>query len=197
MMVLLYAVPSHLDKVVFDLYWGYPSTGRDFLDAVAMTFNGQKWLGWVDFSHKDDANGAIHHSGDLMDDFQRKGHHIIKVSLKSIPSNVTHIYFSLSTWKSPTISHYRNPSMKFYEESRPDHMLCSDEIRKASHRQAIIMCSLSRSEGRWFVHGNGVVCDGNLSKFEPILETVQNLISKTGNYPHVPFKVHYVKSHRF
>ena len=77
-MVLLYAVPEHLDKVVFDLYWGYPTTGRDYLDACADIFKGQEWLEFVDYRNKCGANNSVEHSGDLMNDFKRQGHHIIK-----------------------------------------------------------------------------------------------------------------------
>ena len=186
LMVLLCAVPPNLDKVVFDLCWGYPYAGRDYLDAVAFTFQGQQWLEWIGYTHENGASGAIRHSGDVMDDLQQKGHHTINVSLRSIPSNVTHIFFTLSTWTTSSIAHFRSPSMKFYEESRPDQMLCTDEISKAGHRSAIIMCSLSRSDGRWLVHGNGTTSDGKLCCMEPLLATIQKLIAKTGNYPHVP-----------
>ena len=196
LMVLLYAVPSHLDNVVFDLYWGYPSSGRDYLDAVAVTFNGQKWLEFVSWRTKWAANGAIQHSGDMMDDMKRQGHHIIKVSLKSMPSEVTHVFFTLSSYNSPTISHYKTPSMRFYEESNPEQMLCTEQISKAGHKQAIVMCSLMRSGNQWLVHSNGAISKGNLHRFEPLLETVQGLIAKTGNYPYVPFKVHYSTAYR-
>ena len=195
-MVLLYAVPKHLDKVVFDLNWGYPSTGRDYLDAVAVPFSGQKWLGFIDWRHKNGAGGAIQHSGDKMDDFNRRGHHIIKVHLKSLPSNITHVFFSLSSYRSPTICHYKSPSMRFYEESRPDQMLCTEEISKAGNRPGIVMCSLMKDGDKWLVHSNGALTNGNLSKCEPLLETIQGCIAKTGNYPHVPFKVYYSRSHR-
>ena len=192
-MVLLYAVPDHLDKVVFDLSWGYPTTGRDFLDACADIFKGQEWIGFVDFDAKKlrIAPEAVVHSGDMMDDYHRRGHHVIKVSLKKIPARVTHIFFTLCTWKSPTISRYPNPSMKFYEESNPSHMLCTEQISKAGNRQAIVMCSLMRSGSQWLVHSNGTPSDGNNFKYEPILLTVQKLIAKTGNYPYVPFTVSY------
>ena len=192
-MVLLCAVPEHLDKVVFDLYWGYPDSGKDYLDACADIFKGQEWLGFVDYRHKipSEFNGSVVHSGDLMDDIRRQGHHIIKVSLKKVPSRVTHIFFTLCTYKSPKISRYPNPSMKFYEESNPERLLCTEQISKANNRQAIVMCSLMRQGGQWTVQSNGTPSDGNNFKYEPILDTIQGLIAKTGNYPHVPYHVSY------
>ena len=179
-MVLLYAVPSGLNKVVFDLYWGYPAGGRDYLDASALMFSGQSYLEVVDYRHNGLAGSAIHHSGDLMNDTNRLGHHIINVELKRIPTNVTSIFFTLSAWNSPTISHFKTPSLKFYEESNPGKMLCEDKIQKAGHRQAIVMCSLSRRGGQWFVDSNGALSNGNAKQYSPLIATIQGLIAKMG-----------------
>ena len=105
LMLLLYAVPSYLNEVVFDLYWGYPAHGEDYLDASALMFSGKNCAGVVDYRHRKRANGAIVHSGDLMDNFNQIGHHFITVELHNIPSRVTSIFFTLSAWDSPTISH--------------------------------------------------------------------------------------------
>ena len=148
LMVLLYAVPSNLNKVVFDLHWGYPPNGRDYLDASALVFTGKTFVEVVDYTKRGKTVGeAICHSGDLMDDNNRIGHHIIHVELQKIPANVTNVFFTLSAWNSPTISHFKNPSMKFFELSNPTKMLCTDQTKSAGHRQAIVMCSLTRRGG--------------------------------------------------
>ena len=189
-MVLLYAVPTTLDKVVFDLYWGFPSTGRDYLDACAWAFAGQKWHGQVRFHEKVSFNGALRHSGDKIDLIKREGHQYINVDLHRVPSYLTHIYFTLSSYSTRTISHFKNPSMKFYAANRPDVMLCEDQTNKAGHRQAIVMCSLQKIVGKWFVHGNGALSDGQAQTgIEPILKTIQGLIAKTGSFPYHPLNV--------
>ena len=179
-MVLLYAVPSYLNEVVFDLYWGYPAHGRDYLDASALMFARKQCAGVVDYRHRNRANGAIVHSGDLMDDAHQMGHHFITVELHNIPSRVTSIFFTLSAWDSPTISHYKHPSLKFYEKSNPGKMLCTDQTRKAGHRQAIVMCSLSKRAGQWFVDSNGALSNGNASEYDPLMATIRGLITKMG-----------------
>ena len=126
-MVLLYAVAPNLDKVVFDLYWGYPSKGIDYLDASALIFSGTNYLSVVDFSKRNRLEKAIRHSGDRMDDVNRRGHHIINIELQRIPAHVTNIFFTLSAWGSPTISAFKNPSLNFYEQSNPGKMLCTDQ----------------------------------------------------------------------
>ncbi|XP_072016892.1 uncharacterized protein [Amphiura filiformis] len=188
-MVLLYAVPSNLDKVVFDLYWGFPSSGKDYLDACAWAFEGQRWDDKVRFVDKTAFDGALRHSGDRVDLFEREGHQIIDVELSRIPSNITHIFFTLSSYSSRTISHFRNPSMKFYDASNPLVMLCEDKTNEAGHRQAIVMCSLQKID-KWYVFGQGALCDGNAQiGIKPMLETIQELIAKTGRYPHEPLNI--------
>ena len=181
LMVLLCAVPTHLNKVVFDLYWGYPSRGgRDYLDASALLFCGTSFVEVADFRLKNKTH-AIRHSGDVMDDRNRLGHHIINVELKNIPANITKVFFTLSAWNAPTISHFRNPSLKFYEQSNPGKMLCTDQTNKAGHRQAIVMCSLSRRGGQWFVDSNGALSSGNAKAYAPLITTIQGLIMTMGD----------------
>lgn len=194
-MVLLYAVPTHLDKVVFDLYWGFPSSGKDYLDACAWSFEGQIWRGHVNFYKKVKLAGALSHSGDKIDFIKRQGHQYIEVDLHRIPLNITHIYFTLSSYSSRTISRFKNPSMRFYAANRPDVMLCEDQTKKAAHRQAIVMCSLQKIDGTWSVHENGALSDGQAlgHGIEPILETIQGLIANTGPFPYHPLNIKWKK----
>ncbi|XP_033120790.1 uncharacterized protein LOC117119920 isoform X1 [Anneissia japonica] len=179
LMVLLYAVPTSLNKVVFDLYWGYPARGRDYLDASALMFSGSSFIEVADYRILNKIHSILH-SGDLMDDCNMLGHHIINVEFHSIPAHVTSIFFTLSAWNSPKISHFKTPSLKFYEQSNPSKKLCEDKISKAGHRQAIVMCSLSRRGGQWFVDSNGSLSDGNARNYSSLIVTIQGLIAKMG-----------------
>ncbi len=180
LVVLLYAVPSTLTNVVFDLYWGFPSSGLDYLDASALIYNGLNYCDVADWQSNCKARSAIFHSGDMIDERNNIGHHIIKVHLDKMPPYVSHVFFTLSAWDSPSISHYRNPSLRFYEESNPGKMLCKDETKKAGHRQAIVMCSLTKRGGRWFVHENGALSSGNAGDYSPLRKTCRGIIQTMG-----------------
>ena len=180
LMVLLCAVPTHLNKVVFDLYWGYPQRGKDYLDASALLFSGSSFIEVADYQLRNKIR-AIRHSGDVMDNRNRLGHHIINVELKSIPAHITKVFFTLSAWNAPTISHFKNPSLKFYEQSNPGKMLCTDQTNKAGHRQAIVMCSLSKRGGQWFVDSNGALSSGNAKDYSPLIATIQRLVTTMGD----------------
>lgn len=178
LVVLLYAIPEALNHVVFDLHWGYPSSGKDYLDASCLVYEGSKFLKEVDYRRRDNLFG-ITHSGDVMDDVRKIGHHTLHVFLKQIPSNVTHLFFTLSAWACPNIARYPNPSLKFYEASNTKTDLCKTTFTNAVNSQAVVMCSVSRkNEGRWDIFESGKLSPGNAKDYEPLKRTISELIEK-------------------
>lgn len=178
LVVLLYAIPEAFDHVVFDLYWGYPYSGRDYLDASCLVYQGTQFLYLADY-RKRNLNG-ITHSGDVMNDYARTGHHTIHVYLKQLPNNVTHLFFTLSAWNSPNIAKYPNPSLKFYEASNTKKDLCKTTFTHAGNSQAVVMCSVSKNSlGRWEIYESGKLSAGNARHYAQLKSTISNLI-KTG-----------------
>ena len=173
---LLYSAPKDLDKVVFDLYWGYPSRRRDYLDASVLIFERHKYVGVLDYLHTS-FPPAMRHSGDLMNDRNRTGHHFINVDLHKIPANITHFFFTLSAWNSPTVSRYPNPSLRFYKQSEPGKMLCEDTITKLNYSQAIVMAWMTRQGGHWCVFSAGKPSAGNAKYYKCLVSTIQGIIS--------------------
>lgn len=175
LMILLYAIPQNFNHVIFDLFWGYPSRGMDYLDASCLIFSGKSHIATVDYNHRRYNSDAVKHSGDVMDRVKRIGHHTIEVHLKDIPSNVTHLYFTLSAWNSPTIAHYPNPSLKFFEASNKQKDLCKTTFTHACNSQAVIMCSVSRSGGQWRIFESGKLSAGNAKDYSPLIKTIREL----------------------
>lgn len=177
LMVLLYAIPSHFNHVIFDLFWGYPTHGQDFLDASCLVFDGKAYRAVVDYSHRVFSNNSIWHSGDVMDNVNRKGHHTIEVRLKELPSSVTHLFFTLSAWNSPTIAYYPSPSLKFFEASNKNKDLCSTTFTHARHSQAVIMCYAARGGQQWKIFNCGTLSAGNAKNYKPLIVKIQSLIN--------------------
>ncbi|XP_078660319.1 uncharacterized protein LOC144904968 [Branchiostoma floridae x Branchiostoma belcheri] len=178
LIIMLYAIPEHFNHVIFDLFWGYPSHGCDFLDASCLLFSGTSFVAVVDYRHRSYHSGVVRHSGDVMDDYNRKGHHTINVKLKDIPSKVTHMFFTLSAWNSPNISKYPNPSLRFFEASNKNKQLCSDKMSHAADSQAIVMCSVSRKTGVWKIDSLGTLSQGNAKTYGPLQATICKLIQQ-------------------
>lgn len=176
LVICLFTIPENFDDVVFDLHWGYPNHGTDYLDASCLIFNKNMLSSLVDFNRT--SSIAIHHSGDVMDNRRRIGHHTIKVSLKKIPSNITHLFFTLSAWNSPNIAQYPNPSLKFYDASKPGTDLCKTTFNHARNSRAVVMCSVSRNtSGNWEIFESGQLSAGNAKNYQPLINTIQKLIT--------------------
>ena len=173
LLVLMYEIGENMKNMTFDLYWGYPVTGQDHLDGTAMAFsNNGTQEAFVDYSHRSSA-GYFSHSGDLMDSVKQVGHHIIKVSLDQIPQSVTRVYFVLSAYNSPTIAAYPNPSVKLFEDSKPNHNLADYSITSVKQSQAVVMCCLMRGS-KWRVVIVGRGCSGNAKNYAPIISEIHS-----------------------
>ncbi|PFX18305.1 uncharacterized protein LOC111339739 [Stylophora pistillata] len=176
LIILLYAIPDALNEVVFDLFWGYPPSRCDFLDASVLIYNRSSLQGIVDFSRRSFVGVA--HSGDVMDHVKRIGHHTINVKLKDFPSNIDKLFFTLSAWNSPNISSYLNPSLRFFDAKKPNKQLCSDQMEHAAYSQAIIMCSLSKIDGVWNVFSLRTLSAGNAKNYLPLQQTIGGIITQ-------------------
>ena len=106
-----------------------------------------------------------------------KGHHRITANLASLPQNVTKLYFILSSWNSPNIGHFPNPSFKMFDPSKPDVQLCSYTIQSAASSQAVIMCVAAKNpyDGNWNVFEIGKLSAGNAKNYTPVETTINNM----------------------
>lgn len=183
---LLFAVrsDSDLDELTFDLNWGYPPTRggrRDYLDGAAFIFD-------TNHAYKDfvchaktmafdgkNAIDGIQHSGDLMDDARKIGHHFINMKLSSVPPHITTIYLTLSAWDSPTIGVFPNVKITLHDRRRPTEELSPPwPAAVAAPSKALIMCALERLGGDWEVVNVGepsAGCEHDL--FGPIIEMLE------------------------
>ena len=92
MMVLTCSAPEKFDRVVFDLSWNYPMSGRDFLDASCLLYMNDESFTFVD-SRTPRSKDEIWYSGTEMNDTTRIGCHRIEAKLESIPKCVSHLFF--------------------------------------------------------------------------------------------------------
>ncbi|KAF0377382.1 tellurium resistance protein terz-like [Gigaspora margarita] len=180
LIVLLFSISKELSitNLTFDLYWGYPGGGCDYLDGTCMLY--AKNVHWRSFDYQstnylDVPNMA--HSGDIMDHVNRRGHHRITANLSVLPPNITKLYFILSAWNSPNIGHFPNPSFKMYDTTTPHINLCNYTIKKANQSQAVIMCCVGKNtvDNTWAVYEVGKLTNGNAKDYSPIVRTIGTL----------------------
>ena len=156
-MVLLCEVPDDLEHAVFDLYWGYPNRGRDYLDASALFFSKKTRVAIFDYCHgsnKDFSPESVTHSGDLMDDAKETGHHLITVRLHRLPPTITNIFFVLSAWSSPTISFFKAAIAEFLRQGKTRRNSFARIMSKVSRVFRLSSCAewtKSRTESGGFI----------------------------------------------
>lgn len=178
----LYCIPEHLDHVVFDLSWEFPAVNPDFLDATCMAFEKDEFVQVIDWTHSTNdyylKNSVRHSEKNISGPGGKTGRQTIHVYLKSVPKNVTHLYFILSSWRSPNLSDFKNPSLKFYEASSENVNLCETTFVHALNSQAVIMCSTVRQGSKWeiFECGVGSLVEGNAKCYNPIRARIADLI---------------------
>jgi len=172
----MYAIPKNCNHVTFDLSWCFPEGKCDALDASCLIFSGKTCLGIVDYCQTEYAKKSVWHSGDALDAVKKTGRHTIDAKMKDIPSSVTHLFFTLSAWNSPTLAHYRNPCLKFYEASNRESDLCQTTFSHALDSPAVIMCSVERVGEQWKIFECGTMSSGNAKDYEPLKSSIQKLI---------------------
>ena len=181
LLIVLCEVPEDFDDVKFNLSWGYPNSGIDFLDASVFLYKGSKFFEIVDFKNKNSKAGkasAVKHSGDVRNDDERKCHQTIDVSIKSLPSSVDRLAFTLSAFKSPNISKFRNLSLQFYDARCPKNQLCDDEVDEVASSQAVVMCFLTKTNKKWRVVSVKHPSRGNVLKYGPLKDTIESIIQR-------------------
>ena len=80
-------------------------------DALAL-FLACRLLETVDFQHTQSFNGAIVHSGDVIDRAQSKGEHSITVHLQRLPAGCGELWFTMSGWGGVTLAQIRLPCVR-------------------------------------------------------------------------------------
>ncbi|RIB23341.1 hypothetical protein C2G38_2139796 [Gigaspora rosea] len=177
LIVVLYSIPKDLalTNLHFDLSWEFPSSGHDYLDGTCMIFEGDKFWRKYDYISSFYPGTDIRHSGDDMNFSKGTGHHKIEAKLDQLPNSVCQLYFILSSWRSPTIGHFKNKQFKLYDPANQEVNLCDYTIQRAADSQAVILCLINRSRnGMWKVIPVEETTNGNAKNYSPIEEKIKS-----------------------
>jgi stress response protein SCP2 len=178
----LYEVPEDFDHVVFDLQYRYPIAEKDgtqyALDASVFFYSGTEFVDLVDYKRRESALcSGVKHIGDKRDSTIRVGHQKIKVSIKSIPSHINRLVFTLSAYNSRSMSMSPALKLEFFDERFPEEALCDERIKNRTS-QAIIVCFLSKRGRKWRVIRVDIPSDGNAQNYETLKDSIKELIHR-------------------
>ncbi|KAL3689276.1 hypothetical protein R1sor_015585 [Riccia sorocarpa] len=177
-----YTAPPNLKKARMYETWRYVEHTQ-FLDASCLVYNfdGQK-LEIIDYSHVSGQGGAITHSGDVIDNENKKGTHIIDIDYKKLPKQVHELYFTMSGWAGATLKGFKLPFVQL-KDTETEMELCTyvlDDKDLGSHR-SVIMCRMFRALpgiSKWEVEAIGHLGDGAADSYGPIESSIADLILK-------------------
>ncbi|KAL2631450.1 hypothetical protein R1flu_016136 [Riccia fluitans] len=177
-----YTAPPNLKKARMYETWRYVEHTQ-FLDASCLVydFDGRK-LEIVDYSHLSGQDGSITHSGDVIDNENKKGTHIIDIDYKKLPANVHELYFTMSGWAGATLKGFKLPFVQL-KDTETEMELCTyvlDDKDLGSHR-SVIMCRMFRSTpggSKWEVEAIGHLGDGAADSYGPLESSIADMILK-------------------
>ena len=182
---LLVEVDIGVQRLRFELQWDNPAAGEDYLDGSCFLYAHNNFVKLVDFQHRhsgiearnDRGEYAVTHTGDR----RRDGGwaHGIEVLTSAIPLHVTHLFFSLSAYNSPTIGVYPNPGVKIFEPLADGEVrdLGGYNIERAGDQQAVVMCAMYRGALGWRVAEVEQFCAGNAKVYAGILTTCAEVVT--------------------
>ena len=181
LIIKLCDVPDGLEELVFDFCWGLPSGHqKDYLDVSVFVYSGQSYVGTIYWRNRSisECRGVEHTGPADMDYTKREGHHKVDIALKSIPQHIDKIVFTLSAWRSSSVSAYPFRRLRFYDVNFPDQELCSASMDGLLHYESIIMCYLSRKESTWSVFEVKCGAEGCTKSFGPLQRKIEELIQR-------------------
>ncbi|KAJ4456428.1 putative Serine/threonine-protein phosphatase 6 catalytic subunit [Paratrimastix pyriformis] len=186
MILAMYAIKrgDSLNHVTFDLHWGYPPSGQDYLDASCLIFDaagGNRDFKWADYSKRDECAGAVHHSGDKMT--SSSGCHTIEIDLRQLPPEAHFLFFTLSAYNCRDISQFHQPAVNLFETRNPGQPLTEYCIRHAGRSEAVVMCGLCRAGDGWVVQAIGTQCAGTVRDYSDMIRVCQETLRRPGWRP--------------
>ncbi|RUS21994.1 hypothetical protein BC937DRAFT_90714 [Endogone sp. FLAS-F59071] len=171
--VILYSINPTIQNITLYLDWIFPISGKDFLDGTCLVYRENSEVLVYDYQHQyRPPFPYVEHSGDKMNN---NGRHEISVDIENLPQDVLQLYFVLSSYGSPTIKHFRNPSFQMFDKTRPDELLCQYRIADAGNSQAVVLACVSRCDQGWQATAIGRLSSGNVDDYEPIMCTIDAL----------------------
>ena len=180
LIIVLWAVPDELENAVFDFYWGLPyGRDKDYLDVSVLVYSGRTNLGVIYYRdpYLSLCPGVVHSGPADMYHYKREGRHQVTVNLKTVPHHVDKLVFTLSAWRSSSISEYPYYRLNFYDVNYPDKQLCSDKVDvRLKVNKSIIMCCLSKKNGIWEVIDMKKGSDGFTRNYYPLKREIETLI---------------------
>lgn len=170
-----YTASPTLKNVLLEEVWSWPQN-TIYLDASCLVFNNKhEHFASVDYSQTVYHNGAITHSGDVLDYTKKEGHHTIRIDLSKLPSEVNNLYLTITAFTT-TLKEIKRPYIRFTDADL-DQELCRYDLEQTDtgNHTAVVMAKLCRPDPKqpWRVLALGEICEGRASNYGPLVKTIK------------------------
>lgn len=175
-----YTCNTNLKTVRLEDIWKFPQGKSKYLDASCLIyfFDETKPVEYVDYCRRSyNVNGAISHSGDMIDGEKSQGKHIITVDLTKLPKTVSALYFTITAFYSK-LTDILSPEILFMDPDS-DQQLCSYQFadtKSCGNNSAVVMAKMERksADAQWQVIAIGHLGMGMAGNYGPIEDDIKS-----------------------
>ncbi|KJV39439.1 MULTISPECIES: TerD family protein [Acinetobacter] len=162
---------SSLSKIFLGAGWDVAKSGGLFgmfgggnnsidLDVSAITFDANKrQVDNVYFGQLRSRDGSIVHSGDNLTGAGDGDDEVVYVDLSQVPSNVTSIVFTISSFRGQTFEKVENAFCRLVDQNS-NQQIAHYNLSAKGNYTALIIAKVYRHDGAWKMSALGETCNG-------------------------------------
>lgn len=159
-----YTCNTSIKRIVLEDVWSFPTAAVVFLDASCLLYSFEgKFMEAIDFSNTTSLDGAVVHSGDVIDGRQRSGKHTITIDLVKLSPSVKCFYMTVSAYGRETLKSIRDAQVLFIDPDSSQELCQYHHGDKESGKETCcVMAKMQREspKGQWKVTAIGHICMG-------------------------------------
>lgn len=164
---------SGLDKVFMGLGWdpvkkkgGFLSSllggGSEDIDldaSVILLDASRSPVDTVSFGQLTSKDGAVRHGGDNLTGAGDGDDEVIYVELNALPSNVSHLVFTVNSFRGQTFNEVENAFCRLVDQTKNEE-LCRYTLTEQGGYTGVIMASMSKTADGWTMTAHGKPGEG-------------------------------------
>lgn len=130
------------------------------LDASVILLDSNKQpVDTVSFGQLVSKDGAIRHGGDNLTGAGDGDDEVIYVKLTELPTNITHLVFTVNSFRGQTFNEVENAFCRLVDEVKNEE-LCRYTLTDQGSHTGVIIASMTKTTDGWSMTAHGKPCSG-------------------------------------
>lgn len=117
----------------------------------------------VSFGQLVSKDGAVRHGGDNLTGEGEGDDEVIYVDLSQLPANITHLVFTVNSFRGQTFNEVENAFCRLVDETKNEE-LCRYTLTEQGSYTGVVMASMTRTADGWTMTAHGKPCAGRTVK---------------------------------